>query len=104
MDEITLTLKRRLWQMDHGGYGSPATRYGLWAGRRVTRIDDTPTPDLDTFVQVISAKKDQPSVRVTTVTWNGAEEVITLKPDNQYWPAYEVHRTEDGWRRVAVGT
>jgi len=84
-------------------YGSPATRYGLWAGRRVTRIDDTPTPDLATFVDVVSEKRNQESVRVTTVTWNGAVEVITLKPDNQYWPAYEVRRTDDGWQRSSIG-
>ncbi|MEO1201558.1 MAG: hypothetical protein AAFX10_02545, partial [Pseudomonadota bacterium] len=85
-------------------YGSPATRYGLWAGRRVTQIDDTPTPDLETFVDVVVAKRDQASVRVTTVTWNGAVEVITLRPDNQYWPAYEVRRTADGWMRASLGT
>ncbi len=80
-------------------YGSPATRYGLWAGRRVVRIDDTPTPDLDAFIEAVSSKKDHESVRVTTVTWNGAVEVITLKLDNQYWPAYELRREGDAWVR-----
>jgi S1-C subfamily serine protease len=80
-------------------YGSPATRYGLWAGRRVVRIDDTPTPDLDAFIEAVSSKKDHESVRVTTVTWNGAVEVITLKLDNQYWPAYELRREGDSWVR-----
>ena len=83
-------------------YGSPATRYGLWAGRRVIQIDETPTPDLQAFVDAISGKQDQSSVRVKTVTWNGTVDVITLKLDNQYWPAYEIHRTENGWRRVAI--
>jgi len=84
-------------------YGSPATRYGLWAGRRVIEIDETPTPDLDTFVDVIANKKDHESIRVKTVTWNGAVEVITLKLDNQYWPAYEIRRTENGWVRSDIG-
>jgi S1-C subfamily serine protease len=84
-------------------YGSPATRYGLWAGRRVVEIDETPTPDLETFVDVIADKKDHESIRVKTVTWNGAVEVITLKLDNQYWPAYEIRRTEDGWVRSDIG-
>ncbi len=84
-------------------YGSPATRYGLWAGRRVVEIDETPTPDLETFVDVIAEKKDHESIRVKTVTWNGAVEVITLKLDNQYWPAYEIRRTEDGWVRSDIG-
>jgi S1-C subfamily serine protease len=84
-------------------YGSPATRYGLWAGRRVVEIDETPTPDLDAFLSVIADKKDHESIRVKTVTWNGAVEVITLKLDNQYWPAYEIRRTEDGWVRSDIG-
>lgn len=84
-------------------YGSPATRYGLWAGRRVVEVDDTPTLDLQTFVDTVAGKQDQSSLRLKTVTWNGAVEVITLKLDNQYWPAYEIRRTDNGWRRSAIG-
>jgi len=85
-------------------YGSPATRYGLWAGRRVVEVDETPTPDLQAFVEAVSGKQDQESLRLKTVTWNGAVEVITLKLDNQYWPAYEIQRTTEGWRRLAIGS
>ena len=85
-------------------YGSPATRYGLWAGRRVVQVDETPTPDLEAFVQAVEGKDDRESVRLTTVTWNGAVEVITLKLDNQYWPAYEIRRRPDnGWYRASIG-
>jgi len=85
-------------------YGSPATRYGLWAGRRVVEVDETPTPDLEAFIAAVSAKQDRESVRLKTVTWNDVVEVITLKLDNQYWPAYEIKRTEDGWRRTNIGS
>lgn len=85
-------------------YGSPATRYGLWAGRRVVEVDDTPTPNLEAFVDAVVGKQDQASVRLKTVTWNGAIEVITLKLDNQYWPAYEIQRTKDGWQRSKIGS
>jgi len=84
-------------------YGSPATRYGLWAGRRIVEVDGAPTPNLQAFVEAVAGKEDQASVRLKTVTWNGAVEIITLKLDNQYWPAYEIRRTEDGWRRSAIG-
>jgi S1-C subfamily serine protease len=84
-------------------YGSPATRYGLWAGRRIVAVDDTETPDLQTFVDAVRGKEDQTSVRLKTVTWNGAVQVITLKLDNQYWPAYEILRTNDGWQRNSIG-
>jgi S1-C subfamily serine protease len=85
-------------------YGSPATRYGLWAGRRLVEVDDTPTPNLQAFVDAIAGKEDQESVRLKTVTWNGTVEVITLKLDNQYWPAYEIRRTENGWQRSSIGS
>ncbi|MDX1507163.1 MAG: PDZ domain-containing protein [Woeseiaceae bacterium] len=86
-------------------YGSPATRYGLWAGRRIVAIDDVPIPDLEAFVDVIADKHHAESVRITTVTWNEAVEVITLKPDNLYWPAYEVRRSDDnGWFRRNIGS
>ncbi|MBT8096966.1 MAG: PDZ domain-containing protein [Woeseia sp.] len=84
-------------------YGSPATRYGLWAGRRVVAVDDTETPDLQSFTETVAQKRAQTSLRLKTVTWNGAVEVITLKPDNHYWPAYEIRRTPDGWQRRDIG-
>jgi S1-C subfamily serine protease len=85
-------------------YGSPATRYGLWAGRRVVAVDTIPTPNLQAFVEAVAGKQDQASVRLKTVTWNGAVEVITLKLDNQYWPAYEIRRTKNGWHRQSIGS
>ncbi len=85
-------------------YGSPATRYGLWAGRRLVEVDETPTPNLQAFVDAIAGKEDQESVRLKTVTWNGTVEVITMKLDNQYWPAYEIRRTENGWQRSSIGS
>jgi S1-C subfamily serine protease len=85
-------------------YGSPSTRYGLWAGRRVVEVNETPTPDLESFVNAVKDIKHRESVRVKTVSWNGTPEVITLKLDTQYWPAYEIRRTADGWRRVDLGS
>jgi S1-C subfamily serine protease len=85
-------------------YGSPSTRYGLWAGRRVVEVNETPTPDLQAFIDAVKGIKHRESVRLKTVTWNGTAEVITLKLDNQYWPAYEIRRSEDGWRRIAFGS
>jgi S1-C subfamily serine protease len=84
-------------------YGSPATRYGLWAGRRILEVDEVATPNLQAFLDVVARKRDQASVRLKTVTWNDAIEVITLKLDNQYWPAYEIRKTKDGWRRYDIG-
>jgi pro-apoptotic serine protease NMA111 len=84
-------------------YGSPATHYGLYAGRRITEVDGRPTPDIDAFIKAVSGKPDRASLRLTTVSWNGQTDVITLKLDKHYWPAYELNRQEDGtWTRTAL--
>ncbi len=85
-------------------YGSPSTRYGLWAGRRVVEVNERPTPDLQAFIDAVRDIGHRESVRLKTKSWNGTAEVITLKLDTQYWPAYEIRRTEEGWRRFDLGS
>jgi pro-apoptotic serine protease NMA111 len=81
-------------------YGSPATRYGLYPGRRIVEVDGMPTPDLDSFLKLVTGRPDRSSVRLKTITWNNAPEVTTLKLDKHYWPAYELTRMDDGsWTR-----
>ncbi|HVS76023.1 MAG TPA: PDZ domain-containing protein, partial [Steroidobacteraceae bacterium] len=88
--------------VDFFAYGSPAARYGLYPGRRIVQVDGRSTPDLDTFLKAVAGKPDRSSVRLTTITWNNAPEVITLKLDKHYWPAYELLRTPDGWTRRSL--
>ena len=80
-------------------YGSPATRYHLFAGRRIVEVDGRPTPDLDAFIEAVQGRADRAALRLRTITWNGSTEVITLKLDKHYWPAYELVRSPAGWER-----
>ena len=84
-------------------YGSPSTRYGLFAGRRIVEVDGRPTPDLDAFIAAVRGRADRSSVRLKTVTWNGSTGVTTLKLDQNYWPAYDLRRNPGGeWVRKAI--
>jgi S1-C subfamily serine protease len=80
-------------------YGSPATRYGLWSGRRIVEVDGRPTPDLDAFLAAVAGREDRATLRLKTLAWNDSVEVITVKLDKHYWPTYELRRGPDGWTR-----
>jgi len=81
-------------------FGSPASRNGLGAGRRIVEVDGEPTPDLDSFLAVVAGRADREAVRLRTINWNGQVEIVTLKLDKHYWPTYELLLTPEGWQRV----
>lgn len=83
-------------------YGSPATRSGLFPGRRIVEVDGQPTPDLDSFLKAVTGRPDRASVRLKTISWNNAPDVITLRLDKHYWPAYELRRVGDRWERYSL--
>jgi S1-C subfamily serine protease len=83
-------------------YGSPASRYQLWAGRSITEVDGIPVSDLDAFIRAVSGRPDGASVRLKTVSWNDSVDIITVRLDQHYWPAYELRRTETGWLRTPL--
>jgi S1-C subfamily serine protease len=83
-------------------FGSPASHYRLLPGRRIVEVDGAPTPDLDSFLKQVSGRPDRSSLRIKTLGWNDAPEVITLKLDRHYWPSYELRRSADGWQRESL--
>jgi len=83
-------------------FGSPASHYGLVPGRRIVEVDGHPTPNLDAFLRQVKGRPDRSSLRIETLDWNGAPDVITLKLDRHYWPPYELRRTANGWQRDSL--
>ena len=58
---------------------------------------------MDAFIKAVRGRPDRASVRLKTISWNSQVDVITLKLDNHYWPAYELDRQSDGrWTRTAI--
>jgi pro-apoptotic serine protease NMA111 len=80
-------------------FGSPASRYGVAPGRRITEVDGQATPDLDAFLKQVLGRADRSSLRIKTVAWNGATDMITLKLDRHYFPTYELRRVGGSWER-----
>ena len=39
-------------------------------------------------------------MRLTTMTWNNQQEVLTLKLDDTYWPAWQIQWQDGEWRRT----
>jgi pro-apoptotic serine protease NMA111 len=81
-------------------FGSPASRSGLFAGRRIVAVNGEPTPDIDSFLRVAGSLDGEESVRLNTMSFNDVPEVITMKLDPEYWPSYELRRSGYEWLRV----
>jgi len=75
-------------------YGSPAHKYGLRATWWVVEINGIPTPDLDTFLNVVKDFQDDAFVRVKLVGLQDKVNVITIKMDLTYYPTYTLTKVE----------
>lgn len=81
-------------------FGSPSIRYRLEATSRIVEVDGQPVSDLDSFLAAVGSKNDRDAVRLKTLDLDGKPDVITLKLDLEYWPTYELRRTNGVWERV----
>ncbi|KAE8821349.1 protease Do-like 7 [Hordeum vulgare] len=85
-------------------HGSPVHRYGLYALQWIVEVNGQPTPDLESFIQVVKGLEDREFVRVKTVHLNGKPRVLTLKQDLHYWPTWELtfEPETDTWKRRTI--
>ncbi|KAM0846524.1 hypothetical protein ACQ4PT_055622 [Festuca glaucescens] len=80
----------------HGVYvvrwsrGSPSDRYCLSALQWIVEVNSQPTPDLDSFIEVVKGLEDGQFVRVRTIQLDGKPRFRTLKQDLHYWPTWEL--------------
>jgi len=81
-------------------YGSPGSSSAVRPTHRIMAVDGVPTPDLDSFFEVVDGREDRSALRLSTLDLEGQPHMITLRLDLQYWPTYELILGEDGWGRV----
>ncbi len=78
-------------------WGSPAGRHRLSAVMRILEFNGVAVRDLDHFIELIRAARDQDVVRLKTLDLIDRERILTLKQDTQYWPAREVLQQDGRW-------
>ncbi len=81
-------------------HGSPASRFGLRAGRRIVEINGEPVTDMDGLLELIERFADEDTLRVRTRNWNNVAHVITMRLDRHYFPTYELRRENGEWQRI----
>lgn len=83
-----------------GNYGSPSYRCGLEVGSQIISLNGKSTPDLGTFIAVARQREGTSPIVVRFLENGAIERVVTLIPNPELWPSYELIRDSAGeWRR-----
>lgn len=84
--------------------GSPAIWDGLYRNRFVVAIDGQAVSNLDEFLEIAQQKDQDQITRLTTISMSGRQNIITVEPEYNFWPTFEINRGDDGWQRIDYGT
>lgn len=80
--------------------GSPALWDGLFRNRFVTHIDGEPVENLDDLLALVSNIEQDTTTRLSLVSISGRKRIVTVSPEYNFWPTFEVKRSEAGWARI----
>ena len=80
--------------------GSPANLDGLYRNRFITAVDGRPVSHLDDFLHYIDEKKQGEDTRLTLVDLNGNRNLVSVRPEYNFWPTFELVDKGSGWQRV----
>lgn len=79
-------------------WGSPASRYELSAISRIIEFEGEPVSSLDDFIRLVKANQNRKFVRLRVLDLLERESVITLKPNEHYWPTREIVFDGEKWQ------
>lgn len=80
--------------------GSPALWDELYRNRFVAGVDGQPVESLDDFITLISDKQQDEVTRLTTISMSGRNSIVTVEPEYNFWPTFEIVREDGDWRRI----
>lgn len=80
--------------------GSPALWDRLYRNRFVVAVEGEPVHNLDDFLAQVNKRGQDEITRITIVSMSGLKRIITVKPEYNFWPTFEIIRTGKDWRRV----
>jgi len=78
-------------------FGSPAHKYALRAAHWIVEVNGKPTPNLDTFLNVVSTVDPNEFVRLKIRGLQDRLSVTTLKLDLHYWPTWSLNKKGSDW-------
>ncbi|CDO96444.1 unnamed protein product [Kluyveromyces dobzhanskii CBS 2104] len=74
------------------GTSSLALQYGIEVTNFITHVNDQPTPDLDTFLQVVKEIPDNTYCKLRLMTFDDVPFAISLKTNYHYFPTVELEK------------
>ena len=80
--------------------GSPALWDRLYRNRFVTAVDGVDVNNLDEFLDQILTKEQDEITRLSILTVSGRRGIVSVQPEFNFWPTFELKRNESGWQRI----
>lgn len=82
--------------------GTPAQRYNLYYGQRVTSVNGQPVEDLDSFAEAVKGLEHGQAVRLGVETLQGRQGMLTLRVDTEWWPTLRIRLQDGDWVTEAL--
>ncbi len=79
--------------------GSPAGRSRVQPRHSILAVNGQDVPDLDAFLAAVRAVAPGAAVRLDVESMDGERRVLTVEPDERFWPTEELVFTDGGWIR-----